>query len=148
MSGENVEIYLDKIKLGALIVEKELSLIELYNTLINEIRLRPDIKEILKEYPTFHKAWQSLSELYDFLEYDYLKKLDKTKQTKIKSCLDKYKNLKELSLDELRDSVNIVREIMSISKFHDVVRKGIGVSGLDKLNKRYKLGFEDDKYQQ
>jgi len=123
MSGENVEIYLDKIKLGALIVEKELSLIELYNTLINEIRLRPDIKEILKEYPTFHKAWQSLSELYDFLEYDYLKKLDKTKQTKIKSCLNNYKNLNDLSLDDLKVCVDIVREIMSLSKFHDVLQQ-------------------------
>lgn len=141
MSGENVEIYLDKIKLGALIVEKELSLIELYNTLIGELRLRPDIKEILKDYPTFHKAWQSLSELYDFLEYDYLKKLkSKSKQDKIKNCVVKYKTLEDLSIGELRDCVNIIREIMSISKFHDVVRKdGGGLRGLDKLTSRYKL---------
>ena len=138
---DNVEIYLDKIKLGALIVEKELSLIELYNGLISEVRLRPDIKEMLKEYPTFHKSWQCLSELYDFLEHDYIKKLkSKKEQDRIKLCMDKYKELKELSLDELKDCVNIIRKIMSISKFHDVVRKNVGLSGLDKLNKRYKLG--------
>ncbi len=141
MGADNVEIYLDKIKLGALIVEKELSLIELYNTLIGEVRLRPDIKEILKEYPTFHKAWQSLSELYDFLEYDYLKKLkNKKKQDKIEACIKKYKTLEELDLDELMECVDIIREIMSISKFHDVVRKdGGGLRGLDKIDKRYKL---------
>lgn len=138
---ESVEIYLDKIKLGAIIVEKELSLIELYNGLINEVRLRPDIKEILKEYPTYHKSWQSLSELYDFLEHDYAKKLKNKKDEKrIKECIDKYKNLEDLSLDELRDCVNIIRKIMSLSKFHDVVRKNTGLSGLAKLDKRYKLG--------
>ena len=139
--NENTEIYLDKIKLGALIVEKELNLIELYNTLISEVRLRPDIKEILKEYPTFHKVWQGLVELYDFLEYDYLKKLkgDKKKK-KIKDCVEKYKDLKELSLDDLRDCVNIIREIMSLSKFHDVIRKdGSGLRGLEKVHSRYKL---------
>ena len=139
--SRDIEIYLDKIKLGALIVEKELSLIGLYNTLIGEVRLRPDIAEILKDYPTFHNAWQSLSELYDFLEYDYLKKLkNKKKVDKIKDCIDKYKNLKDLTLDELKDCVNIIREVMSISKFHDVVRKdGGGFRGLEKLDRRYKL---------
>ncbi|KKK53161.1 hypothetical protein LCGC14_3097570 [marine sediment metagenome] len=100
--SDGTEIYLDKIKLGALIVEKELNLIELYNTLISEVRLRPDIKEIMKEYPTFHKAWQGLVELYDFLEYDYLKKLKgEKKKKKIQSCVEKYKDLEDLDLDDL-----------------------------------------------
>ncbi len=139
--SDGTEIYLDKIKLGALIVEKELNLIELYNTLISEVRLRPDIKEIMKEYPTFHKAWQGLVELYDFLEYDYLKKLKgEKKKKKIQSCVEKYKDLEDLDLDDLKDCVNIIREIMSLSKFHDVIRKdGSGLRGLEKINTRYKL---------
>jgi len=119
------KIFLDKIKLSVVIVEKELKLISTYNTLVNDIRLRPDIKEkhTLLDYPPYQQSWQSLSELYDFLEYDYLKKLNKTKQTKIKSCLNNYKNLNDLSLDDLKVCVDIVREIMSLSKFHDVLQQ-------------------------
>lgn len=138
--SDGTEIYLDKIKLGALIVEKELSLIELYNSLIGDIRLRPDIKEFIKDYPGFPMCWQSLAELYDFLEYDYVKKLGKEEAKRIKKCIEKYKKLEDLSLEELGDCVNIVRKIMSLSKFHDVIRKdGSGLRGLDKISSRYKL---------
>lgn len=133
------DIYLDKIRLGALIVEKELSLIEIFNQLLHDIRLRPEILDFINDYPVYHECWRCLCELYDFLEHDYASKLSKKEKERIKTIVASYRDLKELKLMDLKVSVAIVRKIMSLSKFHDVIRKIDQSSGLDKINKRYKL---------
>lgn len=135
----DTEVYLDKIKLGALIVEKELLVIEIYNRLISDIRVRPDIKKIINDYPDYHTVWRSIAELYDFLENDYSNKLGKKDKQFIKDVMAKYQSLKAVTLEELGECVRIVRKIMSISKFHDLVRKMEYERGLDKLRNRYNL---------
>jgi len=133
------EVYLDKIKLGAMIVEKELNLIELFNTLIYDIRVRPDIKGFLNEYPPYFNCWRNLAELYDFLEYDYLDKIGKDK-AKIKKVMDGYRYEAELKMEDLKEGFRIIRLIMSKSKFHDVVRKGEDSGGgLDGIKRKYGL---------
>ena len=133
------DIYLDKIKLGAMIVQKELTVIETYNRLVYEMRSREDIKEFLNQYPTFNDCWQGLAELYDFLENDYLKKISKEDQGKIQVIMKKYRAFESMGMEQLTDAVSIARKIMSASKFHDVVRKSEGATGLDKIRKRYNL---------
>lgn len=134
------EVYLDKIKLGALIVEKELNLIEKFNGLIYDIRIRPDIMDILEDYPPFFITWRNLSELYDFLEYDYIDKIPKIKKDLIKMTMKNYRAGQKVDIEQLKEAVEIIRLIMSKSKFHDVVRKGESyTSGLDGIAKKYKL---------
>lgn len=135
------EIYLDKIRLGAIIVEKELVLLELFNRLIKDIRLRPDIREILQDYPLYHYCWQNVSELYDFLEYDYSNKLEKKDRESIEEIMLKYKSLKAVTIDDLIKAITLVKKIMSLSKFHDLIRK-MGLQGLDKVDKIYGLKNE------
>jgi len=131
------EIYLDKIQLGAIIIQKELTLIEIYNSLIHSIRMRPEILEMLNDYPNYHTVWRNLCELYDFLEYDYVNKLKSTKDKDfIKNVVTKYKQFKKLSIEDLNKAMDIIRKIMSISKFHDIIRK-MGVIGIDKVKKTY-----------
>lgn len=141
----NEEVYLDKIKLGALIVEKELNLIELFNRLIMDIRQRPDLMTILNEYPDYQITWRNLVELYDFLENDYAKHLNKEDNKFIKEAIESYRDLKPVTLSSLKRCVGIVRRIMSISKFHDLIRKNEYSKGLDKVNKRYHLKDNEEE---
>lgn len=134
------EVYLDKIKLGALIVEKELKLIEVFNELIYDLRIRSDIMDFINEYPPFLMCWRNLSELYDFLEYDYLGKIDKKKRDLIALIMNDYRKGLDVDIEQLKKAVEIIRLVMSKSKFHDVVRKGeYTSSGLDGISSRYKL---------
>lgn len=133
------DIYLDKIRLGALIVEKELGLIEQFNKLIQDLRVRPDLMPVINDYPNYSQVWRSASELYDFLEFDYAKKLSKEDQKKVHDIITKYRDQKSVKLEDLKQAVSIIRHLMSLSKFHDVTRKIDTTEGVDKIEKRYKL---------
>lgn len=132
------EIYLDKIRLGAVIVQKELDLIFIFNSLLKDIRERPEIKAELQVYSKFHSCWQHIAELYDFLKNDYLDKLKKNDKEDIKRVMQNYLDGKKLELADLKQTKEIVLKIMSLSKFHDVVRKQ-ELAGLGKVKERYKL---------
>lgn len=133
------EVYLDKIKLGAIIVEKELVIIEIYNGLIRDLTQRPEIRTELKDYPNYHDCWRAVSELFDFLEYDYASKLPKEDSRLIAGIMKKYKEFGFLSFEELGICVRILRYTMSLSKFHDVIRRDEGRHGVNKVEWRYKL---------
>ena len=74
------EIYLDKIALGGVLVQKALILIAQFNQLITEINRGIIDLERLNEYPLYNWACSNLSELYDALKFSYLKKLRDTKK--------------------------------------------------------------------
>ena len=135
------DVYLDKMKLGAVIVQKELSLIEEFNGLTEQIRQRPDFKLILNDLPQYHSCWRTLSELYDFLEHDYVVKLNKKRRLRIREIINKYKKLNKLNFTDLIEAMEIIRKMMSLSKFHNVMRSiDEPTTGLEKIRKKYKLG--------
>lgn len=138
------EVYLDKIRLGAIIVEKELRLINQYNNIIGDIRRGIISKKDIDIYPLYAWCWQNLAEIYDFLKNDYLTKITKSKEQEIKDIMKKFKDLESLSVDELTTAKEIILEIMSKSKFHDVVRKMDSSRGLDKIRKKYYLKDEEE----
>lgn len=132
------EIYLDKIRLGATIVDKELILIGAYNSLLKDLRERSDILDFLNEYEKFNVVWQNLAELYDFLKNDYLSKINKEERERIKEIMQHYTDNLPLTLGQLKEAKEIILRIMSLSKFHDIVRKG-EMRGLPTVKDRYKL---------
>lgn len=139
------DIYLDKIKLGAMIVEKELSAINQFNQLISEINQEIVPLEALKVWPLYNWCFQNLSELYDFLKYDYAKKLGKKDQETLKIIFSKYQDRSNnLTLQDLKNGKELILKLMSKSRFHDVIRKGGGAKGLAKIDNKYKFN-EDDK---
>lgn len=138
MSDDDEAIYQDKIKLAEIITQKELTVIEVHHQLINDIRLRPEIKKELNDYPQYHQVLRNISELFDFLKGDYLDKITLADSAKIKNFMKLYKNLGDLTFEQINEAVDIILDIMTKAKFHDIVRRG-ELRGLDAVDKRYKL---------
>jgi hypothetical protein len=138
----NNDIYLDKIKLAEGIVSWEITVIDIFNDLMADLRAKPELLGELKDYPPFNDSWKLAGKLYDFLEFGYKEKLPKEEQKEIEAIMLKYRSLKLMSLENLKTTVTIIRKLMSISKFHDVTRKIDDTSGLDRVENRYKLKHE------
>ena len=116
------DVYLDKIKLASVIVEKELRIISLVNDLHRRIQEIPEIIKQLNENEDFLDCWRNLKELYDFLEFDYIKQLDKPKKEELENLIGKYNQFHKMKLEELNKAYNHIREVMSATKFHDLIR--------------------------
>ncbi|GAG83950.1 unnamed protein product [marine sediment metagenome] len=140
------DIFIDKIKLASILVQKEMQAVSQYNQLVSEIKQGIVLMQDLDRSSNFNWCWQNLSELYDILKFDYSGKLEKKQQQKIHKLFEAYQSVEEkLKLEDLRQAKEILLELMSLSKFHDVVRKSSGPRGLDKVKKKYKLGKEFEK---
>lgn len=135
----NEEIFQDKIKLSAVITDKELTLISSFNYLTYHLRLRPDLLKDIEFYPTFYDTWRHLAEIYDFLKNDYLNKLGKFDLVGISAIMEKYYNLESVDYSDLKKAKEIVLKIMSLSGFHTLLRNE-EIAGLEKIRQRYKLG--------
>jgi len=117
------DIYLDKIRLGAVIVNKELEFINYYNNLIRNVRGGIIEEKYINEDELFGMCFQNLVELYDFLKDDYLEKLPKQDIEKINLAVEKWENLEPLGFDDLRESKRIMLSVMAKAGFHDIFRK-------------------------
>ena len=134
------DIFLDKIRLGSVIIEKEMQLINQVNTLISDTRIGITDSENISVYPLFNWAWQNAAELYDFLKNDYMNKLKKEKKIRISELIDKFRDEKQiLSLKDLKEVLDVILEIMSLSKFHDILRKYQEQGGVKYLREKYGL---------
>lgn len=120
---EKSQIFLDKIKLAARLVDKEMVVNNNINTLIRMKRSGVLEIESLSRYNEFHVAWQSLSELYDFLKNDYKAKLEKEELESVNKIIDKYMTSNsQMTFEELISAYETVLKMMSLSGFHDLFR--------------------------
>lgn len=123
MNENTGEIFQDKIRLSAVFVEKELDLIQNFTNLLAQLKQGIILKNDLDRHPDFYITLQNLTGLYLTLENPYKEKLTKEEQEKIENVIRKFKNLEQVQLNELIAGVDIVRKIMSLTGFHDVLRK-------------------------
>lgn len=140
------EVYLDKIRLGAVIVEKDLIVNNYFHRVINDVRQEFISQKDLHIYPPYNWCWQNVAEHYATLENGgYLDKIEKKSKERIRKIIEGYRNLQVVSLDDLRDCVSIIWKIMEANKFYDIVRKGEKNKGLGKITKRYRLKENDEE---
>jgi hypothetical protein len=140
--SEDSDLYLDKIRLGAVFVEKDLKLIQQFYKFMSDIRqkiIEPD-DERLENYPEWIWAWQNINEFYVMLKNGgYTSKIAKGKIKELEEMNTKYIELEKLDIDDLKKAFQIISQIMAACKFYDIVRKNGGGIGISKLDKRYKL---------
>jgi hypothetical protein len=118
------DLYLDKIRLGAVLVDKEFSIVNLYANVINLLRSGSYDKEHLDEINEYNWAWLNITELYSLLHYDkYYNVLNKEQQKHFTSIIERYTDFKPLGLDDLKACVDYVNILMSKNNFHDVFRE-------------------------
>ncbi len=146
MTAEH-DVYLDKIRLGWTLIEKELDLINQHTTLINNIKRGYIDRDRVTEYDAYRFAWQNLIELYQFLRHGYTKILKKDDEKKLKDIITRYMSIDEIepSLIELNTAVGIIMDVMGRSGFHELIRKMDTLKGLDKIRKKYHTGEKKDE---
>ena len=125
------DIFLDKIRLSALVVDKEGQLIGSYNNLIRKLNCGfVEIKNI-STCEDYANSWRILKEIYDFLQYNKVErfKVDKKEQYElIKSIIKRYNELSSTTFKDLQTAYEIIREIISDSGYHEDVFKRKGGS--------------------
>lgn len=126
LSDDDTQIFIDKIKLAAVLVQKELLMIHHVNVLKNQIKNELlDIGRV-KESNEWGWAWQNISEMYDFLEFGYLDLLEEEDNKAVVAIMDKYNALeKPVEWDDLLIAYTGIRKVMERGKFHDVSRTAI-----------------------
>jgi len=123
MKNENVEIFQDKIRLSAVFVEKELDLIHNFTNLLAKLKQGIILKDDIDRHPDFYITLQNLTGLYLTLETPYKERLKEEEQNKIEKIILKFKNLEQIEIEELIAGVDIVRKMMALTGFHDVMRR-------------------------
>ena len=126
---EDESIFLDKIKLSFIVLEKESCLIETYADLLKDINLGGVNIEKIKNWDSYNGSWNFAHELYLFLKYNKVEEIKtKKKQDKIiekeinelKEIMNRYENpKKEVNFDDLQKVVPIIQKIVSKSGYHD-----------------------------
>ncbi len=118
------QVFLDKIRISASIIQKEAQLISDYNELINKINREIYVKQDIKKYPLFWDCWQTIGQLYDFVEYSKLEDekfkedSDKDKINKLKGTISKYRG-GDIGFEDLKRAYDLIREFISRFGYHD-----------------------------
>ena len=141
------DVYLDKIKLGWALIEKELDLVNQHTTLISNIKRGYIDKDRVTEYDAYRFTWQNLIELYRFLSHGYINIICKKDQEEIKGIVDRYLSMEgaEPTIQQLNRAVEIILLVMGRSGFHELIRKMDTLRGLDKIRRKYHTGDKEDE---
>jgi len=123
MKEQKDNIYADKIRLSAVIIDKEFTVITNFCNLMSGIRDGRILKEDLDRHPDKSVCVQNLVGLYYMLEYDYSDKLTKEELNKVKGIIDKFEMGEDIQITDIVQVVRILRRLMSATGFHDVLRK-------------------------
>jgi hypothetical protein len=124
MKQEN--IFQDKIKLSAGIIQMEFNMIQEYQNIIRRVRTLELEKSSVREDPDYHTTWQMMGVLYKFLENKYALKLKQKSEEdyeKLKGIMEKYENENDVDYLEFKFAANQIIKIMSICNFDDVLVK-------------------------
>ncbi len=128
------DVFIDKIKLGAIIIEKELLVIQQFNNIVSDLRRGAIDHDRLNEYPPYFWCLSNMSELYDFLKNDYIDKIPDADQKAINLTFNNYVLGNDISFEEFIKAKELLLLIMSKSKFHNILRFSgpIGLKGVEK----------------
>ena len=127
MAEESTNIFSDKIKLAGVLINKELTMISHVN-MVKSMKLGKDLDlDRLEEYNEWGWAWQNVSELYDFLKFEYMDRL-KSKEPIIQKELEKimknYNYGKEaVSYLDLMLAHDGILKMMVLTGFHNVAQQ-------------------------
>ena len=114
------QIFSDKIRLSGLIIEKEFLMINTFQNILRESRLNNINEKEIYLQPDFILAFQNVAEIYDFLKYTYLDKIDEKEKDMLIAIMEKYENRDFLCMQDLRVSKDLILKILAKSKFHEV----------------------------
>jgi len=119
--ADNQPIFSDKIKLASVLISKEMNMIFQVNSLKSALKSgRVDMARI-DEDPFYKWSWQNISELYDFLKFSYLDKLEKTDKENIEAIMKSYNNLNtKLTYEQLIQANDYILKMMAATGFHSV----------------------------
>lgn len=118
----NSKLFMDKLKLSALALDKEIKMIQAYTILIEKMRRNYVKKEKLNKYDSFIGTGSCMFELWSFLEENKFKKHENKLNGKgdvIKAVMGKWENNEELTFEELQSCFKGLKEVMSLSGYHD-----------------------------
>lgn len=124
---ESIEIFSDKIKLSSSLILKEMDMITHTNLIKSLSKNGLFDHDRKKDYLEWRWAWQNISELYDFLKFEYLEKLGKKEpdvKKELERIMKKYNTSSdEMEYEELLFAEDGILKMMAISKFHSVDRR-------------------------
>jgi hypothetical protein len=129
INEERGNVFSDKMKISAVILDKEGYLIGVFHELIRKVRAGfLTNKQEIESSDSYENAWRIVAELYDFLEFNKIKDIQEKNEKNeivIEECkeiheiIDKYSNLEKVGLNDLQKAVKIMRHILSLAGYHE-----------------------------
>ena len=125
MGESNQELFINKLAVSALVVNKEGQLMNSYMTILNKIRKGQVGKQEITTKASFFDCWGICLELYMFLseKFDKLKDKDLDNFNKLKTLVEKYERTEQdLKFEELEITVGLLVRFVIQFGFHNVDR--------------------------
>lgn len=129
MAKEEENIFLDKIKLSFIVLEKESSVIEVYSNLIKRINAKYLKVEDVEESEDYDGSWNLAFELYSFIEYNKIASIEKKKKSdkelikeivELRRIMKKYENPEEkVNFKDLQTIMPTLKKLISLSGYHE-----------------------------
>ena len=130
MEGQQNKIFIDKLTLSALIVDKEGQLIGAYSRLINRINAGFLVQDRIDSSLDYDKSWSMIFEIYSFMRYNKLKDIksdnkdDKDIDT-LSEIMERYEHSKEgVCFEDLKKVYRMTLKFISLSGYHDDIVGG------------------------
>jgi hypothetical protein len=116
-------VFLDKIKLSALIVDKEGQLAGSYATLIKKLKQGSIEPSNLVESSDYHNCWRLMHELYTFMKHNEIaehKAEHQEEHETLKNIFCTYEKLDSImSFEQLKQALDILTKIISMAGYHN-----------------------------
>jgi len=121
---KNKNLWQDKLDFSAKIVDLELRLVSKCSAVINAHKYHAWPMDRLEKLEEFTHGWAIAHNLYDILKADYEHLLEDDEQEKLKIIMDKYSDWNERpTVDDLMLAKDLLLRLMSMSGFHDLIRR-------------------------
>jgi len=124
MSNEDQSIFLDKISLSSLVIDKKGQMIGLYNDLILSYRLNEIRKNELEKDSYVLAVIRTIKDLYDMMKYKKIPELikkhksTKEKEVSIKELLDKFMSLdSKINIEEINTAYENLLYFISLAGY-------------------------------